>query len=217
MARDYKHRTATRARDPRIPGWLWLLAALALGLLVAFVVYLGRLPSPSTAGDKNAAATTATDKPIAEKSTPKTSEIAAEPKAPPNEQFDFFTALPNMRVEVPAEPPKSTPPKPAPTTPAQPKVAPKAGEPPNATPAPPDGETYVLQIGSYRHFKEADAMKAQLALLGVEAKVQRVTIDRSETWFRVRVGPFRSADEADVVRNKLRRHDVRAVVLKLRG
>ena len=38
-------------------------------------------------------------------------------------------------------------------------------------------------------FADADRVRAQLALLGVESKVQRVSID-NDTWHRVRIGPI---------------------------
>lgn len=75
----------------------------------------------------------------------------------------------------------------------------------------------MLQVGSYRNFREADSIKARLALMGLEASVQRVTVDRKETWYRVRVGPYTSADNANRVRDQLRRNKYKAIVLKLRG
>ena len=53
--------------------------------------------------------------------------------------------------------------------------------------------------------------------MGLEASVQRVTVDRKETWYRVRVGPYASANDANRVRDQLRRNKLKAIVLKLRG
>ena len=60
--------------------------------------------------------------------------------------------------------------------------------------------TYVLQAGSYKNFADADRVRAQLALQGVESKVQKVSVD-NDTWHRIRIGPISKLDEL----NRLRR------------
>ena len=55
---------------------------------------------------------------------------------------------------------------------------------------------YLIQVGSFADVKEADAQKAKLALLGVESRVEKVTIDNSKTWYRVRIGGFATHEEA---------------------
>ena len=74
--------------------------------------------------------------------------------------------------------------------------------------------TYVLQAGSYRNFADADRVRAQLALAGIESKVQKVTVD-SDTWHRVRVGPITNLDELNRLRAKLRQADVDALVIRV--
>ena len=49
----------------------------------------------------------------------------------------------------------------------------------------------VLQVGSFQSAEEADSMKAQLAFLGLEARVESATVNQ-ETWHRVQLGPFDS-------------------------
>ena len=46
----------------------------------------------------------------------------------------------------------------------------------------------MLQAGSYKNFADADRVRAQLALQGIESKVQKVTVD-NDTWHRIRIGP----------------------------
>jgi cell division protein FtsN len=74
--------------------------------------------------------------------------------------------------------------------------------------------TYVLQAGSYRNFADADRVRAQLALAGVESKVQKVTVD-TDTWHRVRIGPINNLDELNRLRAKLRQADVDALVIRV--
>ena len=64
--------------------------------------------------------------------------------------------------------------------------------------------TYVLQAGSFTDVSDADRRRAQLALLGLESRVQRITIDE-RTYHRVRIGPMSDLDELNRVRSSFGR------------
>ena len=51
------------------------------------------------------------------------------------------------------------------------------------------GEAILLQVGSFQSVTEADSMKAQLALLGLEAKIESAEVS-SSIWHRVVLGPY---------------------------
>ena len=53
----------------------------------------------------------------------------------------------------------------------------------------------MLQAGSFGAAADADRMQANLALLGFESHVQRVTID-DDVFNRVRIGPIGDLDTA---------------------
>ena len=57
-------------------------------------------------------------------------------------------------------------------------------------------------------------MRAQLALQGIEAKVQRVAVD-TDVWHRVRIGPITKLDELNKVRKQLQAADVDALVIRV--
>jgi cell division protein FtsN len=73
---------------------------------------------------------------------------------------------------------------------------------------------YILQAGSFRNFKDADRVRAQIALQGVESKVQKVTIDK-DTWHRVRVGPITNLQKLEDTRSKLRQAQIDALVIRV--
>src|SRR6266404_929607 len=73
---------------------------------------------------------------------------------------------------------------------------------------------YVLQAGSYRNETDADRVRAQLALQGVDARVQRVAVD-ADVWHRVRIGPISNLDELNKVRRQLRAAEVDALVIRV--
>ncbi len=70
---------------------------------------------------------------------------------------------------------------------------------------------YVIQAGSFRSIRDADRLKAKLALLGVEAKIQPATI-RGTQWYRVRIGPFKQMNEVEKIRTRLRQNRIDSVV-----
>lgn len=112
----------------------------------------------------------------------------------PGRQFDFYEMLPKFEVVVPEREKAEG---------SQPRTAPI--ERPGA---------YVLQAGSYRNFADADRVRAQLALQGIESRIQRVSID-NDTWHRVRIGPLRDLGELNRTRARLRQADIEALVIKV--
>lgn len=128
--------------------------------------------------------------------------VAVPPPAPaeaakPEEKtkFDFYKMLPNFEVVVPE----------------QDKQVQRAGELP-AVEAP---GTYVLQVGSFRTPEEADRLRAQLALIGIEASIQQVTIDAKDSWHRVRIGPLTDLDEVNRIKQRLAENKLNALVIRV--
>src|SRR4051812_5150023 len=95
----------------------------------------------------------------------------------------------------------------------------KAPEPPAATgraaPADPLGELaaarggssgdpflYFVQAGAFRTPEDAEAQRAKLSLMGIEAKVTEREQSGRQV-YRVRVGPFNNKDDADRQKEKL--------------
>jgi cell division protein FtsN len=67
----------------------------------------------------------------------------------------------------------------------------------------------VLQAGSFKQPAEADKLQARLAQYGVDAKIQRFSLE-DETWYRVRIGPIGTVEELDTVRAKLAEAEIEA-------
>lgn len=146
---------------------------------------------------------------------------------PPQPRFDFYNLLPEMEVVVPDAEVDAT----ATATAAQVKSAAEQAakqakvdpatvkQPPAAAaPEPPAGqETFLLQLGSFRRAEEAERLKAQLALQGIQAQIQQVTINGKETYHRVRAGPLRGSQQLNDVRGRLRKNGMDSIVIKLKG
>lgn len=95
-------------------------------------------------------------------------------------------------------------------------VAPGAREPkPRAAPTPvATPGMYVLQLGAFTLSKEAEALKARLALVGMNARIQPVRVGR-QTYYRVRVGPTSDLSQLNADRARLQKHSFDSILLKL--
>lgn len=183
-----------KSRGGTRPGWGYLFTGLALGLGIGLVAYLYhtrvKQPVPVQATTETPAAKTPQKKQGAQKNQKASQE-------PAKSQFDFYTLLPEMEVVVP-EPDDS------------------AGS--SQHPAKTEKDVgYILQTGSFRTFDEADGFKANLALIGVEAGIQTVTIDGENTWYRVRIGPYTDLNRLKQVRMRLKQNNIDYIVLKIKS
>lgn len=70
------------------------------------------------------------------------------------------------------------------------------------------GEQVILQVGSFQSVGEADSLKAQLALLGLEARIESAVVD-ADTWHRVQLGPFTSNSHLSRAKNLLIENEIR--------
>ena len=113
----------------------------------------------------------------------------------PAEKYDFYQMLPNFEVVVPEKDKDVKRDQPAAAAIERPGV-------------------YVLQAGSYRNESDAERVRAQLKLQGVDAKVQRVAVD-ADVWHRVRIGPITDLAELNRVRKLLQAAEVAALVIRV--
>jgi cell division protein FtsN len=186
MARDYKTR---RKPASGFSGWMGAACGLTIGLAVAGLIYVKdhRADAPPPPAPKAAKKLHANESPEAD---------SADPGAPehPANSYDFYDKLPKFEVVVPEKDKDVRPDlKPAPET--------RRG-------------TYVLQAGSYKNFADADRVRAQLALQGIESKVQKVSVD-NDTWHRIRIGPITKLEELNRLRQILRKADVDVLVIRV--
>lgn len=184
-----------------IPGWLWLVAGVGVGMLLTSLVKLADVPEPAVErpAQRQPAARPAPPQP---KSEPKEEPAPARSET----RFDFYTLLPEREVIVPDER-EVKPPPPAPTPPPA-----KPGETPAPAPAA-ASERYLLQAGSFRREAEADRRRAQILLLGLEARIEPVQAN-GDTWYRVHAGPFVSPDKLAHARELLSGEGIETLLLR---
>lgn len=187
-----KARGASRGKQGT-PGWMWLLGGMLIGLGLAYYLFAnGYIPQPSAEQVEQAAKESAED----------SEELAPAKQETKKSQYDFFTVLPEMEVVVPEAELKGDLPA---NTPSQNRS--------EVASAGTGGEQYLLQVGSFRTATDAEQMKARLALMGVTARVQTVTVNDA-TWHRVRVGPVNGARQAEDMRSRLASNGIDSLVMK---
>lgn len=184
MTRDFANKTgagkagtrkkagnARRRQEVPAPAapWPWFLAGLLCGVFLSALVWL---------------ATQQPDKAAVE-------AIVAEDnseKPRPQPRFDFYTLLPEQRIDVDINP-----------------------EVMANTSAPSD--EFLLQAGSFKQAEDADRRRAQLLLLGLTATVEEATTDNGR-WFRVYIGPFESRSALQSARNRTAQQGIDTLLLK---
>ncbi len=189
MPRDYKHRAQKKPSRKPLPAWLWLFTGLLLGGFVVGLVWL-KGQSMDAGGEWVGSKP---DRPPQGKAEPPT---RVEVPPPPKPRFDFYNMLPKMEVVVPDE-----------------ELDREAPAAPGGIPAAP--ATYVLQVGSFRRTEDADRLKAQLALLGFETRVERAKISAQDTRYRVRSGPYQGKEALNQARKRLADNGFKGIVIRI--
>jgi cell division protein FtsN len=178
---------------------LGVFIGLVVGVVIAFglVWYLNKSPMPfqdKTSRNNNGDAPLPAQAPTAKPAVPGTPEpLPGKPGDKPVEKprFEFYNILPGKQDAAPA---------------------PAAAAEKPAAPA----EAIFLQVGAFQKPADADNLKAKLALMGVEASVQDVTVPDKGVMHRVRVGPFASPEDMNRVRNQLAQGGVQATLVKVK-
>jgi cell division protein FtsN len=85
--------------------------------------------------------------------------------------------------------------------------------PPAAAPAPAKPR-YYLQAGAFQNASDADNLKANLAMLGVEAMIQTGEVAGKGLLHRVRVGPFTAMSEVDRTRSLLTENHIPSTLVR---
>lgn len=179
-----KRRQARTTKTGYGSAWLWFFCGLVSGLLLATIaLQSGWIHTP--------ASLQVIEEPIADDDP---QGIAPGESENDQRQYDFFRVLPEQDHVVPTE-----------------QVERASRNNTNASIE--DGGTYQLQVGSFRSETDADALKANLLLLGVSVQVIPVNVD-GVTWHRVRVGPLDSLREANSVRQRLENNGYQTLVLR---
>ena len=173
VKRTTRKKSRAKTTTKPLPGWVWMVTGLAIGLSATFLPSLNKNNSESSI----------------------TKHEEQKSATPSKRKFDFYTLLPELEVVVD-------------------KNSQRPANNGNSTSLPP-GE-YVLQVGSFKSHEEADSLKAQLALIGVETNIETVKVN-TISWHRVRVGPDKNINHLQSIQQRLRSKNMDTILLKVRS
>lgn len=100
--------------------------------------------------------------------------------------------------------------------PVEPVVASAASTPAEVKPSPPQptaSTAYVLQLGIFKNYAEADRLKAALTMSGLEVSIQPYTRN-AQVYNRVIMGPYPSKAAASEQRTVLQKNNISSMVVK---
>jgi len=131
------------------------------------------------------------DKPIAQSTQTSSNTIiedkSADLKIKPKKGYDFYETLQGMEVIIDDK---------------------ELIQTENRVPT-----SYILQLGAFKNIADAEALKAQVAFIGLTAKIQSVDVNQT-IWHRVRLGPYKSGRKADIVKKNLDSNGFDALILR---
>ncbi|MDR2243792.1 MAG: SPOR domain-containing protein [Burkholderiales bacterium] len=209
--------------------WGVLFTGIFLGIITGLVMAL--TAAWKLGGNAVVEVFSSKDKPVASQRIPDSTSTARtganRPSDRPNDKptdkpsFDFYKVLPEgsnatagndktiapttrpveQRTTAAASIPENTSARPVPVTASTPTLSTKPKE------------IYWLQVGSFSRPEDADNRKAELALYGWEATIQRGEAPGRGIFYRVRVGPYDSAEQTGRMKAELtqRKFDVAVV------
>lgn len=203
---------AVKRRGNGLPGWVWLVAGIAIAIFVGVILSLAK-------PDHKLKSSLTPSTPVQHK--PDTGPVPVPPAKPP--RFSFYHLLPGRKLaprhagsqaltqeQEPSSQPLSSPAlKPQP--PSEPKPAPQPSIQ-TASPTSP-AEPWLVQLGSYRSEQQANQARAKADLLGVVAHLRAAMVD-GHLWYRVRIGPVAGEDKAVALRDNLRASGFKAFAFK---
>ena len=193
---------------------------LGLGLSLAVAIYVTKVPTPFS--NKNQPRSSEQDNAETQKNKDWNPNTVFQPKAPA-EVPASPTASPSATdksAEKPAEKTATDAPKtePRPAVTADPLGDLAKSKSGLSTPATAsnvaDPFDYVIQVGAYRTLADADAQKAKLAMMGLDAKVSERD-QGGRTVFRVRLGPYDDKVAAEKVRTKLEGNSIENTLVRV--
>jgi len=210
MAQDFaKKRKAAARKRPQTAArgdnaansspWKWFFSGMICGVFLAALVWLASqqpevvntVAASVADGGATADGSPADGSPTDGSPTDGSPTDGSPTDGSPNQlRFDFYTLLPAQTIDV--------------------EVDPAAVEQARANPS---MDQFLLQAGSFKLAEDADRRRAQLLLLGLEAKVEETRGDTGR-WFRVYIGPFATRSRLAKARSLTAQQGIDTLLLK---
>lgn len=190
MPRDYKNRASIKKNQLQAPqqGVVWWKWLLIFLIIALFVIFLYFLSSSSPKKDTQVSTVSTV---IKTQKPPK-----HQNKKPEEPRYDFYTILPETEIVVPDY---------EINTRSREEQLGKRKE-----------SQYIVQAGSFRQYIEADRLRARLALMGIESRVEKATVG-NVIWNRVKMGPYKHSSSISVIKKRLKKNGIDVIVTEVKN
>lgn len=199
MARDYKDRanlSRKKTQQTRVAWWKWILIVVLISLFTGFLFFLGNSEPEFEIEEKQQTKLISISKKT--KQTKPATSPKHQDKKPQEPQFDFYTILPETEIVVPDY-----------------EISTRSREEQFGKRKTQTNE-YILQAGAFRDFSQADQLRARLALMGIESRVEKAKVG-NVVWNRVKIGPYTRSSSVSVVKKRLRNSGIDVIVTEVKG
>jgi cell division protein FtsN len=193
MARDYKYRASQnrkKSQKTSVAWWKWIVIIILISLFVFFLIFLSN-STPKTKSEQQTKSISTSKQTKKTKSPPK-----HQNKKQKEPRFDFYTILPETEIIVPDY---------EINTRSREEQFGKAKT-----------SKYIIQAGSFRDFSEADKLRARLALMGIESRVEKAKVGKA-TWNRVKIGPYSRSSSVSSIKKRLKRNGIDVIVTEIKS
>ena len=191
MSHDYakkkKAQPAKSSARSGLPPWFWLFTGIVSGLFIAFLIYLSTLQPGERATALN---TKNTEQELTRHIKEQAERMREGKETLKKPTFEFYQRLPQMTVETP-------------------KPAVKASTEKSS-------KSYILQAGSFQSFQDADSLKAQLIMQGLDVQIQSVKDQQGKSWHRVQVGPYNTNNSLSKAQDILANNNIPSILIELK-
>lgn len=129
---------------------------------------------------------------------------AGQTSAAPQPSFDFYEILANGEFNISEWDAK--------------EIAPDGDDQGSLEKADDEVNVQILQIGSFRSSEAAEEVKARLALMDINANIQRVVLNgRDNVRYRVRIGPYKDSEKLALLQRQLLENNFDYMLLTLKN
>ncbi len=179
-----------KAKKQDTPKWVWVLVPALFVFFVGFLLYLSTLPASKDdhSFSKDLAKFVQENRPQ-KKAEPAPQEGKASKPEPYASDYEFYQLLESQKIETSkVDAYKSTPKD-------------------NAD------VIYRLQVASFRNKEDADRLRANLIIEGLNASIQSSEV-KGTTWHRVVVGPFSNRSAMNKAQDRLAARKLSPIEMK---
>ncbi len=199
MGRDYKdraNRNRKKTQQTKVVWWKWVLIILLISAFVMFLVFLGNSDTEVKVEKKQQKKSISISKKTKKVQT--ATALKHQDKKPEEPRFDFYTILPETEIVVPDY-----------------EISTRSREE-RFGKREIQTNKYIMQAGSFRDFSQADQLRARLALMGIESRVEKANIG-NVVWNRVKIGPYNRSSTVSEIKKRLRNNGIDVIVTEVKG